>query len=134
MSIVRLVPACVLLLAACYWGPRVARFPAATTPQGATVVVQTPQLGRWSGELVAAEDSGLVVVGGTRLLFVPYTLVRSGHVVGAGPEYALPHGQAPSPERLQRLRRVSRFPQGTGNGLLARLLGVHQQASVEVAR
>jgi hypothetical protein len=120
-----------LAASACRWGTRVERFPAATTPFGATMAITGPDRRLLDGELLAATDSGLLVARQARVTFVPYATIASARVVGLDQAYMLARGRAPDAERLTRLRRVSRFPQGLSDDVLARLLRAHAQDSVD---
>ena len=121
----------VLAASACRWGTRVERFPAATTPFGATMAISGPDRRFLDGELLAATDSGLFVARQARVIFVPFAAIASARVAGLDQAYMLDRGKAPDAERLARLRRVSRFPQGLSDDVLARLLRAHAQDSVE---
>jgi len=120
-----------LAASACRWGPRLDRFPAATSASGATMAIDGPRRSSLDGELLAAADSGLVVARQARVTFVPYAAISSARVVGLDQAYALARGRAPDAERLARLRRVSRFPQGLNDEILARLLRAHAQDGVD---
>jgi hypothetical protein len=134
MRSMRLLLLGLLAVSACRWGPRLDRFPAATTPSGATMAIAGAGRSSLDGELLAATDSGLFVARRARVTFVPYAAISSARVVGLDQAYMLARGRAPDAGRLARLRRVSRFPQGLSDEVLARLLRAHAQDDVERVR
>lgn len=126
--------AALLLSPACRWGPRLERFEPATAPRGATLQVTTAQPGGlWEAELLAVSDSGVLVRTGRPLVFLRWEQVRRGAVEDLGAEYRFGGGR-PSGDVVERLRLVSRFPQGVDATLLQRLLAVSGQSGVEAGR
>jgi hypothetical protein len=95
------------------------------------------------GELLEAREDGLLLLTGSRetatpaagpasgrrITFVRYRNLREARFGNVAP--SLEGGQAPSPRALEKLRRVSRFPQGLGRELLDELLRGCGQAAVE---
>jgi hypothetical protein len=119
--------AIVLLAAGCRLGTTVPKFVPAVAPEGvrATLVLGT---GRVVGELLAVTDSALVVRRYTAtppIALVPYKAIHrsSFHQVGA----ALEGGHPPRAEAREKLRLVSRFPQGLSPDLMQRLLSGYGQ-------
>jgi hypothetical protein len=84
-----------------------------------------------SCELLAVQDSALVLSCGTRLSLVPYGRIRRAAVQQLGKEYAF-EGGAPAAATRERLRTVSRFPQGLRDEWLASLLSAAGQPSLDV--
>jgi len=120
-----------LALAGCHWGPRLENFAPAREVRGADVSLTTRD-GISRGELLAVSDSGLLVLLDLKVSFVPASFVEHGKVVDLGADYhfdGAPHFPSTS---VNRLRPVSRFPQGVDASLLRRLLQLHGQTSVEV--
>ena len=115
--------------------PRAVDTSIATTPRGAAVVIE---LGRQSvrGELLAVGDSGLYVIregpatsAAGQLVLVRYGAMRrvaetafgnSWHTDGAAPDAAI----------REKLRLVSRFPQGLSPELARRLLDLARQSAM----
>jgi hypothetical protein len=114
--------ACVLL-AGCTFGTTARETRLAVAPRGAEVTLAT-QGGRVTGELLAVQDSTLVVLSGGVVTSVPFGIIRSGNVEVAGAVATW------SPEKLAAMRQVSRFPQGMNAELLQRVLARYGQRAV----
>jgi hypothetical protein len=121
------------ILAACHWGPTAETFAPAHRPGGGVVVLETSH-GSTRAELLAAEDSGLVVLGGSHVAFASYAVIRRARLVEFGLAYRLGDGRVLAGGQLARVRLVGRFPQGIGQDLLARLLALQNQTEVEVLK
>jgi hypothetical protein len=126
----------VLIAALCpvacfYVGPSAASFPLASSPNGATVYVQTASQAA-AGELLAVRDDGIVIQNGSRLAFVPYANLRSAKVVELS-DHSIGAGAPPLDKRAQ-LNAVSRYPQGIGAALQQKLLSQAGQTEIEVLR
>jgi hypothetical protein len=114
-----------LACTACSIGTSVESFAPATQPRGILVSVQT-RIESFDAELLAVSDTGLLLLRAPALVFARYTAIRlatfrqSSEVVGrAEPDFAT----------RDRLRLLSRFPQGvTAPGLQALLAGYHQDS------
>jgi hypothetical protein len=78
------------------------------------------------GELLAVQDDGLLLVAGRGIVLVPYAII-SDVEFGRLEDFNWPRGRAPSAGALERLRLVSRFPQGVDGDLLERLLEARNQ-------
>lgn len=118
----------VVVLVACSVGPRPEQFPAAREPAGATIQLRLRGKRVVTGELLAVQDSGLLVRDLTRILHVPNAVVRSGSLVtGGGAAFA----GKPVGGTRERLRLLSRYPSGVTDELLARLLAAYGRDSVE---
>ena len=109
-----------LVSAGCHLGAGVKQFAPAHGPQGVSVEVLAGS-GRIAGELLELRDSGLLLLAakgngaGTRVVLAPFN-----------------SDQAPVGAPRERLRQVSRFPQGLSEELLHRLLEQSGQAEVEL--
>lgn len=119
------------LAGACVHGMRPDRFPPAQTAAGAPVtyrfVNSSTQL---RAELYAVEDSG-VIVRRDRLERVRWSRLAYLGVDGMGARYqVMPSAPIDSAKR-ERLRLVSRFPQGLSGPLLERVLDALQQPSLD---
>ena len=120
-----------LLVTACYFGPKLADFPAATQPVGADVKLVRRG---WSlaGELVAVRDTAVLVRQDRHLVLVPWRRVTAVVVPKMG-EFMI-GGRPPRREVRDRLRRVSRFPQDMTPEVERALLATLGRDSVEVER
>jgi hypothetical protein len=122
-----------LLAAACVFGPSAAKFEPARGPHGVTATITTTGGTLVTGELIEVRDTGLLVAHPTAIVSVPYTATRSAAF--AQTTLAIKGGQAPAPSVRERLRLLSRFPQGLSAPLLQQLLAARGQAEVtEVVR
>ena len=104
----------VLLLAGCMFGPKAADF----GPGGGESVLQTTS-GSVRGELLTATDSSLVVFDGQLVTEVRFGSMHSGRINPGGGRIG---GTPPDRPMLERLRRLSRFPQGLTPELLSRFM------------
>jgi len=94
----------------CHFGRKAESLSAAQTSAGATANVVLDK-GTATGELLAAEDNGLLLLRGQTLLMVPYLSIRQVVFSDIGRVYSL--GQSPpNPGTLRALRLISHFPQG----------------------
>lgn len=118
----------VLAALACHVGGRVDRFAPANQPEGIAVSL-TLRGGRIAdGELLAVQDTAMVVVIADAVALVPYGAVAAARF----PQVGELHGTPPTPDIAMRLRLVSRFPQGFTPDLLAQLLAAHGQSALKV--
>jgi hypothetical protein len=124
------------LLAGCVYGPTVDKFPLARRPEGVAVDASSPH-GPFAGELLEVRDTGLLILlpperaAGKPVVLLPYGAIRTARFGRLGAGYGLKDGQTPVPATRERLRRVSRFPQGLSDAVLRRLLDACGQAEVE---
>lgn len=138
MRRVLLAPSLLLILAGCYFGPRVGNFAPAHGPQGVSVEALTRQAS-FGGELLAVREDGLLLLilmpraggAGTRVVALPFGVIREAHFEKLGAACDMKDGQAPAVATRERLRRVSRFPQGLSEELLRLLLNEYGQAEIE---
>jgi hypothetical protein len=122
---------CILIVgvaASCSVGPRPDKFPPAREPAGATIQLRLRGKRVVTGELLAVQDSGLLVRDSSRILLVPNRAVQNGSLVsgGAGPFRGKPVG-----DTRERLRLLSRYPSGVSGELLTTLLAAYGRDSVE---
>jgi hypothetical protein len=120
----------VLATLGCHVGGRVDRFAPAKRPEGVAVALALRGGGTAQGELLAVQDTALVVLVQDTVTLVPYGALEAGHFSQIGDLSEAP----PSPDVARRLRLISRFPQGLTPELLARLLAAHGQSALKVAR
>jgi hypothetical protein len=128
--------ALVIVCAGCAVGARLAKFPLAHGPEGATaeITVGTKAV---QGELLEVRPDGMLLLTGMapvgrRLLVVGYDVPRKADFPVVGE--TLPRGSAPGAAQRERLRLVSRFPQGVSADLLKRLLQDCGQAEPDTLR
>jgi len=114
-----------LFLAACSVGTTSRSYPPATGPAGATVTLELTGKRHVVGELLAVEDTTLLVLQERELVRVPLPLITSGKA----PKLSF-SGQSLTGEPRERLRLISRYPQGVGAELEARLLEAYGQSGV----
>ena len=114
-------------IAACTIGPSIREFEQAHRAAGAPVTVRTSR-GRIDGELLAASDSGVVVLARDGITAVSYRVMRNGVARGLRTDFGM--GDAPDPDTRLTLRDLSRYPQGISPELLQKLLAAYRQASL----
>jgi hypothetical protein len=121
----------VVVLAACYHGPSIYKFPPVQEPYGVDADLRL-QKTRVRGELLEVQDSALIVLtDSNKIVAVPVSVIQAGifdklgQLIGEGLE--LEPG-------LARLRPFSRYPTGLTPELRARLLTVYGQTEPQVIR
>ena len=132
---VRQVRAIVLLLVfsalstlpSCHYGMTVKSFPPAHTPKGVTGHVVTSRTA-YTVELIEIRDTGIVILAGPTFRFVPYSAIASSRFDGIGD--SISNRMTPSSTVRDRLRLVSRFPQGLAPELLQTLLNANAQTEL----
>ena len=126
-----------LTLAACTLGSRPATFGPAQSPRGIEARI-TPWALHYTaatiaGELLSVTDSGLVLLSADRrLLHAHWPALQSARFRQLG--VRLDNGNAPDHQARERLRLVSRYPQGLSAELASRLLASLGRERVEVLR
>jgi len=103
----------VLATLGCNIGGRVDRFAPAKRPEGVAVTLALLGGGRAQGELLAVQDTALVVLARDTVTLVPYRALEAGEFSQVGELRATP----PAPDFARRLQLVSRFPQGLTPGI-----------------
>ena len=127
----RLLPAVavsLLAIAACQIGTQARNYAPAKGPAGATVNLQLNDKSRSAAELMAVEDSTLLVLRDNRIIRVPLSQIRSGKAPRVSFEGRL------KGDTRERLRLISRYPQGVTTELERQLLGAYRQSAVERQR
>ena len=114
-----------LLLAACAVGTTGRSYAPAKGPAGATVTLELTGEHQVVGELLAVEDTTLLVLQERELVRVPLPLITSGKA----PKLSFT-GQSLTGAPRERLRLISRYPQGVSAELEARLLEAYGQSGV----
>jgi hypothetical protein len=119
-------------LGACQWGTTPKKLNPLLTASGVQVAITLPvQTWPLRGELYAVDSTGAMVKADL-LTQVPWSAMRSMDVVGFGTGFDMPTGMGMSIEHRERLRLISRFPQGLNGSLLTRVLQTLRQDSVLV--
>ena len=135
-------------LSACAVGMHVRDFQPARGAEGVGATVRTPTA-TLTGELLEVRDSGLLLLtrddaaashaapqqdkGQIRL--IPYSAIARAQFAQLGARTDLDNGRPPSPGLRERLRLVSRFPDGLSPAVEADLLKAYGQSAVrEVGR
>ena len=109
-----------LLVAGCQFGTKPQAFPPAVTPQGVVASITTRGKANIMGELLAVEDSALLVWRDSApMVRVPIAAIDRASF--AGMRVVLNAGDPLSPKDRDRLRLTSRFPQGITDDVMARL-------------
>ena len=126
-----------LALNACYVGVggRAQSFAPAQAPEGVFTEIVTATGGFISGELLEIQDTALLLLSDQQLFLLPYAVVRRAHFAQMKSDTTISDEEAPSAAVRERLRLVSRFPQGVTPELLGELLAAYGQSEVvRVAR
>jgi hypothetical protein len=117
---------------ACSVGPRPEKVQPARDPAGATIELRLRtghQRHFVTGELLAVQDSALLVRDTTRILLVPDRAVRNGTLLVRA--VGVTFSGKPVDGTRKRLRLLSRYPGGISADLLSRLLAAYGRDSVE---
>ena len=117
------------LAVGCATGPSIAHFAPAVSGHGIETDLRLEQR-HVVGELLELRDTAYVVINAEGLLLVPFVAVRGARFTDLG---SVGMG-APDREMAERLRLVSRFPQGVSPQVLDSLLADNQQSSLRVVR
>ena len=131
MRLHRLVPALfatAVVAAGCVIGPSERSFKPAISPAGVEARLRFRK-GELRGELIEVRDSGLVIAPRGDVVFVPFTAIRSAMLVQTP---LRPAGGIPSPQIRERMRLVSRFPNGLPPDQLERFLASRGQQGLRV--
>lgn len=112
------------LATGCRFGPKMEKLSVARGPGGAAIEAAT-LTGPVNGELVSVTDDGVVVLQANRLINVRFAEIRNARFKELGSDYRFGGQKRPDPDRIARLRRVSRFPQGITPEIEARLLTLY---------
>ncbi len=134
LKLVTTILGLVVLLGGCVWGQKLKNYEPATSGQGilASIELAFPApdmvVTRMSGELLEVKSAGLTVLHLDRVVFVPFTDIRSATFEQDSRSSFGRSGI--TGEKAERLRLQSRFPQGIDDDILARLLEIHGQTEV----
>lgn len=130
-----------LVFAGCQVDPRIEKFEQARRPEGITTSIELrrglPEDGRLEGELLEVREHGLLLntretredsVAKWRLVFVPYIAMQDAEFDQLNLRVVAQHNAwtedqvPPSVREREKLRQLSRFPQGLSTPLLDKLL------------
>lgn len=118
------------ILQSCRYGTTVESFPPARTPKGVIGTIVTNR-GGFQAELIEVRGDGILIRADLKFRLLPYSTIvsfRFGGVPGGG---NVGNRRELSPPVRERLRLVSRFPQGLTPELLRQLLEANSQAELE---
>jgi hypothetical protein len=118
------VVCCATLTGGCAYGMTADKLTAAHEPAGVTVRINTGQR-QLSGELIELRDDGLLVVSDKIVRLVPYGTIVSAQFDQT--KNKIDGHQPPARDRRERLRLLSRYPQGLTPDLLRDLLRAYGQ-------
>lgn len=118
----------VLATLACQLGGKVDRFVPANQPAGVAVTLWLRGGATGQGELLAVQDTALVVLAQDTVTLVPYRVLQAGQFSQVGALTESP----PTKDFAGKLRLVSRFPQGLTPEMLTRLLAAYGQSTLKV--
>ena len=125
----RLLSLPIFLLGACYVGTSARNYAPAKGPAGAMLELDLEGARKAGGELLAVEDSTLLLLVGRNLVRLPMSQVKHGRA----PKLSFSRDDLRG-EKRYRLRLISRYPQGLTPELEARLLEAYGADSVRAAR
>jgi hypothetical protein len=114
-------------LAGCFVGTRASKFRPARGPDGAPMSIAYGKHQALSGELIAVQDTAMIVRLDSLFYLIPVRVVKRADVVAPGANAGVRRGRW-SPELRERLRLLSRFPQGLTPALEQQLLGAYGQS------
>ena|GEM_PF-1071402 len=106
-------------------GESLDKFPLARVPGGARCAIQMPYR-VLVGELIAVQDDGIVLLR-EKLRFVRYEYIVALEFGEGLPQYKVKRQRTLKPDVLERIRYLSRFPQGLSPELLQKLLQAYGQ-------
>lgn len=117
--------------AGCVFGPSVRQVQRDLSPAGthAEITLRTVRI---EGELLALHDDGLLLLNRTVLTLVPFTSIMLGRFEWSRAPQIV-NGQPPSAGQSEKIRLLSRYPQGVDEDLMNRLLVIYGQDEVRVS-
>jgi hypothetical protein len=128
-----------ILVTGCVFGSTASKYPMAYQPNGSSVQIRTLSDRELSGELLAVSDTAMTIVSvntdttqrvTNRITLVPFRSVnRARFSLASSATYR--RGNLP---QTQRLKNISRYPQGISPVLMTRLLEAYGQSTLDVVR
>lgn len=134
MNAIKYLPVLFILVlgsGGCRFGPSVEDFRPARNPEGIRARLDMGQTSV-RGELLAVDNTGLYVLTGEGVVLAPYKGIMHGRFEPEAVNVQLRGRAFPSSRKYNRLRLMSRFPQGLNNELLDRLLTANDQTELKV--
>lgn len=125
MRILPTLGSVLLLLTSCQIGTHARNYQPARGPAGAALELELNDKSKLTGELLAVEEGALLVLRGRELVRVDLPQIREGHA----PKVSFRGTKLDSATR-ERLRLISRYPQGVSSDLETRLLQAFGQSSM----
>jgi hypothetical protein len=117
------------VLAGCAVGTNASKFRPARGPDGAPISIGYGNHQALSGELIAVLDSAMIVRLDSLFYLIPVRMVKRADVMAPGARAGLRRGRW-SPGMQERLRLLSRFPQGLSPALQQQLLDAYGQTAM----
>jgi len=129
--------------AACHVGPQIENKDIARQPYGANVLVAVAREGKSKtmkhrGELLEVRDDGLVIAavtetdGKPRVVMIPWALIDRAKATDLpGIETRQSYRERQRADTREKLRNVSRYPQGLPPEIMDKLLASYGQATIE---
>jgi hypothetical protein len=109
---------------ACHAGKNAQTLGLARSPNGAMATLDLDQGGPITGELLSADDTGLVLLRGKTTLSIPYSRIHRAAFPELDQRYSLDQ-RGPDAETLRRLRLISHFPQGLSPELRVKIAALY---------
>lgn len=136
MSTMKYLPVLLILVLGswgCRFGPSVEDFRPARSPEGIRARLDMGQTSV-RGELLAVDNTGLYVLTGEGVVLAPYKEIVQGRFEPEAVSVQLRGRTFPGSRKYNRLRLMSRFPQGLDDELLDRLLTANDQTELKVVQ
>jgi hypothetical protein len=116
-------------LTGCLVGTKASKFRPARGPEGAPISIEYGNHQALSGELIAVLDTAMVVRLDSLFYLIPVRVVKRADVMAPGARAGLRRGRW-YPDMQERLRLLSRFPQGLSPALQQQLLDAYGQTAL----
>jgi hypothetical protein len=116
------------VLAGCYLGQTAAQFEPARGPRGIAATITTQAWKNVLVELIEVGDEGLLVDSAQGVALVRYVIIESAVFAQTG--IHIEGGRPPAAKAREKLRLLSRFPQGVSPELRKGLLETRGQSEV----
>ena len=118
-----------LALVACHVGTRASSFAPAIDPEGVSARIVT-HAATFEAELLAVSDTALLLLRNRTVVLARYAVIREATFQQVSE--TVERGVAPDSTTRERLRLISRFPQGVSREQLRALLAAYGQPAVDV--
>jgi len=110
---------------ACHAGKNAETLGLARSPSGAMATLDLDQRAPMTGELLAADDTGLVLLRDRTTFSIPYSRIRRAVFPELDQRYSLDQ-RGPDTETLRKLRLISHFPQGLSPELRVKIAAMYR--------